>query len=520
MARLKKKTGKVSSPALATFPELNPNPVVGLDRKGNIEYLNPASVRAFPDLRRLKSRHPYLKGVKDIIDGLITDTAGRFDREIYVRGRWFYQWFCYAPGESLHVRLYGLDISSRKRYEEALRQSNSLLTSTFESITGGILVVSLHGRIVSFNRRFAQMWGIPAAVLSSADDRKALDYVLGQLKEPAEFIGKVKDLYRHPDQESHDVIEFKDGRVFDRYSRPQVKEGKIVGRVWSFLDITERRRSEIALRESEERFRGLAERFEREVRERTAELVAAQVELERAKRLSDIGLLASTVAHELRNPLAAINMACHNIEMKAKSPLIEKHLERIKQKIVESDQIINNLLFYSRLKPPYYERVKVCEMIEESIDSICGHVCSGVRVQRDLAALRDVSIDADPVQIKEVLSNLLHNACDAIGGKSTGVIVIAGRQKEGFVEISIKDNGQGIPKEVLARLFDPFFSTKARGTGLGLSVCKQIIHYHGGQIAIESEVGRGATVTISLPKVRKVVQPEQTQKNLEKGATA
>jgi signal transduction histidine kinase len=124
------------------------------------------------------------------------------------------------------------------------------------------------------------------------------------------------------------------------------------------------------------------------------------------------------------------------------------------------------------------------------------------------------------VQIKEVLSNLLHNACDAIGGKSTGVIVIAGRQKEGFVEISIKDNGQGIPKEVLARLFDPFFSTKARGTGLGLSVCKQIIHYHGGQIAIESEVGRGATVTISLPKVRKVVQPEQTQKNLEKGATA
>jgi signal transduction histidine kinase len=501
---------------LAAFPELNPNPVIAVDAKGRAVYLNPSAEKLFPDLRRLKDKHPYLKDIREILAKLSASKKKEFYREVAVRGKWFYQWFCYTSSQRMRLRVYGLDITKRKRDEEALRHSNSLLASTLESIFGGLLVVNRQGRIVRFNARFSEMWGIPESILASGDDRKALDFVVSQLKDPEAFLRKVRELYKSPRLESHDYFEFNDGRVFERYSRPHIKGEKIVGRVWSFIDITERRRSEEALRQSEERFRGLAETFERQVRERTEELVRVQVELERSKRLSDIGLLASTVAHELRNPLAAINMAAHNIEKKANNPDLTKHLDRIKTKIAESDQIINNLLFYSRLKPPFYECVNMCEMIQESIDAICSHVCAGVSIVRKLDELRDLSIDADPLQVKEVLINLLSNACDALPPKG-GLIEIAGKNEDSFVEVSVTDNGNGISKETLSRIFDPFFSTKARGTGLGLPVCKQIIHYHGGQIRIESEVGKGTTVSITLPKSRRV-DPEK--KSLEKSSPA
>ncbi len=125
-------------------------------------------------------------------------------------------------------------------------QSMSLLRATLESTADGILVVDREGAITTFNQRFVDLWGIPARVLSSGDDQEALTFVLHQLKNPADFLDKVMALYVTPDAESFDVLEFKDGRIFERYSRPQRVGGDSVGRVWSFRDITERKRAETA----------------------------------------------------------------------------------------------------------------------------------------------------------------------------------------------------------------------------------------------------------------------------------
>ena len=134
------------------------------------------------------------------------------------------------------------DITDRKRAEAQLGETLSLLGAALDSTADGILVVDGRGRISRFNRQFAEMWRLPDAVLESGDDEQALACVIEQLRDPDAFLTKVQDLYAQPDAESYDVIDFIDGRTFDRHSKPQRVDGKVVGRVWSFRDITEHKR--------------------------------------------------------------------------------------------------------------------------------------------------------------------------------------------------------------------------------------------------------------------------------------
>jgi diguanylate cyclase (GGDEF)-like protein/PAS domain S-box-containing protein len=136
------------------------------------------------------------------------------------------------------------DVTERKRAEAELSETLSLLTATLDSTADGIFVVDLEGRITSFNHRFREMWSIPDEILESRDDARALACVTEQLVSPDRFLAKVRELYALPEAQSQDTIEFLDGRVFERFSLPQRVEGKTVGRVWSFRDITARVRLE------------------------------------------------------------------------------------------------------------------------------------------------------------------------------------------------------------------------------------------------------------------------------------
>src|SRR6266853_1471370 len=136
------------------------------------------------------------------------------------------------------------DITGRQRAERDLRQTLSLLNATFESTAEGILVVDLAGRIVSFNRIFAELWRVPDSILEAKDDAQTIAFVLEQLADPEGFLNKVRELYARPDASSFDVLTFKDGRIFERFSQPQRIGEKSVGRVWSFRDVTEAKRAE------------------------------------------------------------------------------------------------------------------------------------------------------------------------------------------------------------------------------------------------------------------------------------
>jgi PAS domain S-box-containing protein len=270
-------------------------------------------------------------------------------------------------------------------------------------------------------------------------------------------------------------------------------EGTVVGGIESVRDITERKQAEEVLRRDKEV-------FERLVKQRSKELLRAQKELAENKRLSDIGTLAATVAHELRNPLGVILTAAYNIKMKSDDKGIRQHRINIEKKVYESNQIINNLLNYARIKMPEYRRVRIDLLLNECVIFAKKRFRKrGITVEKEWQAVKGTFVQVDPVQMREILNNILNNAFQSILDKKGKIRVHAAVDQQGFLRISVKDNGVGIDEKKLGKIFEPFYTTKPKGTGLGLTICKDLVEMHGGRIYIETESGKGTTMTIKLP---------------------
>lgn len=195
-----------------------------------------------------------------------------------------------ATGDPLYLVGFIEDITQRRDAQAEASKSLSLLRATLESTADGILVVDLNGKILSFNQKMADMWGIPPEIFNSGDDQLAIRTAVDKLVYPDDFMAKVMELYKDPGQASYDVLELKDGRTFERYSQPQRIDDVPVGRVWSFRDVTSRLR---------------AEQQERELTQEQAARAEAENSQKRASLLAEASRVLST-SFDYQTTLAAL----------------------------------------------------------------------------------------------------------------------------------------------------------------------------------------------------------------------
>ena len=237
-----------------------------------------------------------------------------------------------------------------------------------------------------------------------------------------------------------------------------------------------------------------------------------QERLQRSARLADIGQLAAGVAHEINTPLASIALRAESLMKAAEDPRLlavdafknfPRYLKTIDEEIFRCKKIIGALLDFSRARRPEVKETDLNQLAEKAADLV-GHQIRLKQVALELALDPALpAVTGDDGQLRQCLLALLMNALDAT--PAAGKIVLSsGRGADGSVEMTVSDTGAGIPREHLEKIFNPFFTTKpvGQGTGLGLSICHGIVAAHGGEIRVDSEVGRGTRMTVALPPAR------------------
>jgi len=243
--------------------------------------------------------------------------------------------------------------------------------------------------------------------------------------------------------------------------------------------------------------------LERRIEERTTELHAAQDELLKKERLSVIGQITATVAHELRNPLSAIRNSAFVLKTSAQAGglAIERPVTRIERSVDRCERIVAELLDYTRVRDLRREPRAFDAWIGEVVAELAPP--QGGTIGFDLrAGGARVSFDAD--RLRRVVINLVDNAVQAFGEpeakEAAPRIVVRTLASDHDIILEIEDNGPGIARDNLAKVFEPLFSTKSFGTGLGLPMVKQIVEQHDGHIALASTPGQGTCVKIRLPR--------------------
>jgi PAS domain S-box-containing protein len=440
---------------------------------------------------------------------------------------------------------------NERKTEDVLAHTLSQLRATLESTGNGILVIDWQGHIASMNHLFGKMWGLSDTLLESNDDARILDFVAAQVIESEQLrarLGAIVD-----GGETQDLLHHRDGSVFEVSSRPQYLGEQIIGRVFGIQDITHRTLAEKALRESRDL-------LEERVRTRTADLHAvndtlqqekhsqailikrleeAQNQLLQSERMASIGQLAAGVAHEINNPVAFVNSNLGSLQRyvldmlkllslygQSETSLPQTTVQEISQLKKDTDfdflqgdiisllddsldglkrvtRIVQDLKNFSHVDESERQWANLETGLESTLRVVWNELKYKATVIKEFAGIAPIECFA--FQLNQVFMNLLVNASHAID--TQGTITLRTGQDDSNVWVQVQDTGRGIKPENLARIFEPFFTTKpvGQGTGLGLSVAYSIVKKHNGRIDVTSEVGKGSTFTVVLPKIRSPV---------------
>jgi PAS domain S-box-containing protein len=430
---------------------------------------------------------------------------------------------------------YLTEITSRKKSETEFFQKEALSRAVVESTAEGILVVSEEGRILSANRRFRELWRVPEGLIEAGNDEKLVSHLLDQLVEPQVFLDKAHRLYG-TDRESMDSLRFKDGRVYERFSRPLHIEQRRVGRLWSFRDVTEQERAAGALRQTEANVRQTEATLRLKLAEAEAEVALARSARENrqgpgstlpeSQKMEAIGQLAGGLAHDFNNLLTVI---LGNTELLTRVPDAAPERRELTRQIASAAQrassLTRQLLAFSRRQVMQVQRLDLNEVLADLYKKLYRALGERIALQCNYAPELP-AIDADPGMLEQVVMNLAVNAREAMpkGGRLSittqtellGKVATAANAeaREGrFVVLNVTDTGCGMDPANLNRVFEPFFTTKdvGKGSGLGLATVYGIVKQHNGWVEVTSQVDQGTTFRIFFPTAPTPVKRESAK---------
>ncbi len=309
------------------------------------------------------------------------------------------------------------------------------------------------------------------------------------------------------------AAQFSHGELEARVVLDQDNELKVLADTFNHMaarlgDMINQLKQDIIAREqAEEEILQLNATLEQRVEERTQELRDAQEKIVRQEKLALLGQMAGSMGHELRNPLGVISNAIYFLKMTQPDAgeKIKEYLNIIEREILISDKIVGDLLDFTRVKSAEHEAVSVSELIHQTLERFPAP--ESVRVTLDIPADLPQAY-ADPQHIVQILGNLTFNACQAMtstrltNAAKVGNLTIASRAQGDMICIIVQDTGVGISPENMKKLFEPLFTTKVKGIGLGLAVSRKLAEANGGRIEVRSELGVGSTFTLYLPAHR------------------